>query len=416
MNRDNATPGPTVSERQASRRTTPAQASAPEAEKVFIGDREYQAAFGEDLARTLDVDTWATGIDWEGAVARLRGEIEAAVQREDSLREIVRREVLPKIGKADGAPSEAGVYLARPDELAKVHEGLLFPGQVEAIDGTSVSHDTIPLGITQIGVAVVSYGGTSATFAQRVYRKEIAGRGSDPFKAALEVIDRRQERSGVDTNDHLSELARRGIMTYAERKILLDKATAPWRIGHGSPTPYELLTGSGDMRLLDASIDVLRRLILDYKRFVFIPSAPGERGLLTIGNALSAGEYVVINTLEHVIERIVEGGHYAADYKDKAMQFVRECGPHVMYGLYCASEHAPPYMFYGHREHIHMAARIAIADSILRPARGFPMLIDVADVTCKSAFGAAGFLGLIHDAYAQAGAPMRYFGERETRR
>jgi len=205
-------------------------------------------------------------------------------------------------------------------------------------------------------------------------------------------------------------------MTYAERKILLDKATAPWRIGHGAPAPYELLTGSGNMHLLEASLDVLRRMILGYKRFVFIPSAPGERGLLTIGNALLPGEYVVINTIESVIERIVERGHYAARHKESAIQFVRDCGPHVMYGLYCASEHSPPYMFYGHREHIHMAARIAIADSILRPARGFPMLIDVADVTCKSTFGAAGFLGLIHDAYAQAGIPMRYFGERETRR
>src|SRR5437870_11064347 len=97
----------------------------------LVGDAEYEHAFNEKLARTLDVDTWATGIDWEGAVARLRSEIAAAVHREESLREIVRREVLPKIGKAPGAPDEAGVYLARADEIAKVHEGLLFPGQVE---------------------------------------------------------------------------------------------------------------------------------------------------------------------------------------------------------------------------------------------------------------------------------------------
>ena len=54
-----------------------------------------------------------------------------------------------------------------------------------------------------------------------MYRKEVAGRTSDPFRAALEVIDRRDARSGVDQKDGLSELARRGIMTYAERKILL---------------------------------------------------------------------------------------------------------------------------------------------------------------------------------------------------
>jgi hypothetical protein len=405
---------PIVTERQAARAISAVREA--DVQDLFVGDREYAEAFGEDLARTLDVDTWATGVDWEGAIARLRNEIEAAVHREESLRETVRREVLPRIGKSAASPAEAGLYLVNPDELSKVHEGLLFPGQVEAIDGTSVSHDTLPLGITQIGIAVVSYGGTSATFSQRVYRKEIAGRSSDPFKAALEVIDRRDARAGVDQADGLSELARRGIMTFAERKILQDKASALWRIGHGAPAPYELLTGSGNMRLLEASLDVLRRMILHRKRFVFIPSAPAERGLLTIGNALSAGEYVVINTIEHAIARIVEGGHYAARYKDKAMQFVRECGPHVMYGLYSASEHAPPYMFYAHREDIHLAARIAIADSILRPARGFPMLIDVADVTCRSTFGAAGFYGIIHDAYAQAGAPMRYFGERETRR
>lgn len=385
-------------------------------EQRRVGDEEYAAAFGEGLRQTIDVDTWAPGIDWEGAVSRLREEIQSAVGREEELRTTVRNDILPRIQKASGAPPEAGVYCATAAELAEVHEGLLFPGDVEAIDGTQASHDTIPLGVTQIGVAVVSYGGTSATFAQRVYRKEIAARASDPFKAALEVIDKRDARSGIDQKDRISELQRRGIMAYAERKILLDKANARWRFGHGSPAPYELLTGSGSMTLLEASLDVLRRMIMEFKRFVFVPSAPGERGLLTIGNALYPGEYVIINTIESVSERIVDRGHYDRVYKDMAMRFVRECGPHVLVGLYCASEHSPPYMFYAHREHVHVAARIAIADSILRPARGFPMLIDVADVTCRSAFGSAGFFGLIYDAYTQAGVPMKYFSERETRR
>lgn len=407
-------PPPTVNERQREQ-TTEQQAASADAQDQFVDDKEYQEAFGEDLAKTLDVDTWATGIDWEGAVARLKSEITAALGREESLRATVRKEILPRLGKRAGAPEVAGVYRTTPAEIEKVHEGLLFPGRVEAIDGTSVSHDTLPLGITQIGIAVVSYGGTSATFAQRVYRKEIAGRAADAFKAALEIIDKRDSRSGVGQKDGLSELGRRGIMTYAERKILVDKSTAEWRIGHGHPAPYELLTGSGSKQLLAASLEMLARLV-EFKRFVFVPSAPGERGLLTIGNALAPGEYAVINTIEGPMERVVENGHYSAKDKDKAMAFVKAYGPHVVYGLYSASEHSPPYLFYAHREQVHLAARIAIADSVLRPARGFPMLIDVADVTCTSAFGAAGFLGLIHDAYAQAGGSMKYFGERETRR
>jgi hypothetical protein len=406
----------TVTERAQAQPVAPAL-DDPELE-TLVGDQEYEASFGEDLERTLDVDTWATGLDWEGAIARLKTEIRSAVEREEALRRIVRDELLPRIGKAPGAPAEAGVYRATPEEIAKVHEGLLFPGRVEAVDGTSASHETLPLGITQIGVAVVSYGGLSATFAQRVFRKEIAGKAADPMKAAFQIIDRRDGRSGVGQSDGMSELARRGIMTYAERKILIDKANAEWRLGHGAPVPYELLTGSGSMRLLEASLEVLGRVI-KHERFVFVPSAPSERGLLTLGNALGAGEYAVIGTIERRIAAVVENGHYATkrqDYKGEALKFVRQYGPQVLYGLYCASEQSPPYLFYGHRKHIHLAARIAIADSILRPARGFPMLIDVADSTCKSAFGSAGFVGLIHDAYSQAGVPLKYFGERDTRR
>ncbi|HYS04304.1 MAG TPA: hypothetical protein VEW47_03845 [Candidatus Dormibacteraeota bacterium] len=406
----------TIGERAQARPVAPALDD--EELEELLGDQEYETAFGEDLERTLDVDTWATGLDWEGAVARLKTEIRSAVEREDALRRLVRDELLPRIGQAANAPPEAGVYRTTAEEIAKVHEGLLFPGRVEAVDGTSATHETLPLGITQIGVAIVSYGGVSATFAQRVFRKEIAGKAADPVKTAMEIIDRRDGRAGVGQPDGMSELARRGIMTYAERKILIDKASAEWRLGHGAPIPYELLTGSGSMRLLQASLAVVARLI-EHERFVFVPSAPGERGLLTLGNALAAGEFAILGTIERRIEAVVERGHYATkkhDYKGEAMRFVRQYGPEVLYGLYCASEQSPPYLFYAHRKHIHMAARIAIADSILRPARGFPMLIDVADATCKSAFGAAGFVGLIHDAYSQAGVPLKYFGERDTRR
>src|SRR5688572_4679611 len=76
----------------------------------LVGDQEYATAFGEDLERTLDVDSWATGLDWEGAVARLKIEIRSAVAREEELRRLIRSELLPRIGNVPGAPPEAGVY------------------------------------------------------------------------------------------------------------------------------------------------------------------------------------------------------------------------------------------------------------------------------------------------------------------
>lgn len=392
----------------------PAAAAPDHDERKLIGDEEYRDAFSEDLRRTLDVDTWATGPDWAGAVARLKSEVHAAVAREDERRRLVRELILPMVGARTDAPPEAGVYRTTPGELTKIHEGLLFSGCVEAVNGITASHDTMPLGITQIGVAIASYGGTSATFAQRIFRKEIAEKAVDPLQDAMEIIVSRHPRPGAGQPDRMTDLVRRGIMTYAERKILIDKAHAGWRLGYRAPFPYELLTGSGSMRFLEASLDVLGRIV-DYERFVFVSSEPRERGFLTLGNALTAGEYVIINTIKDRIDPVVRRAHYATSQAAKARAFADRYGPEVLFGLYCASEQSPPRLFYAHRKHVHVAARIAIADSILRPAVGFPMLLDVADATCRSAFGATALLGLIHSAYSQAGAPLRYFGERDTR-
>ncbi len=93
-----------------------------------------------------------------------------------------------------------------------------------------------------------------------------------------------------------------------------------------------------------------------------------------------------------------------------------EVGPQIVIGLYHASRAAPPYMFYAHRDHVHEAALIVMADSVLQEHRGFPMLIDLADTVCRTTFGADSFNAAVQQAYVEAGAPFRYLGERETRR
>jgi hypothetical protein len=388
----------------------------PPNDDSLIGDDEFQTAFGEALSTTLDVETWDRGFDLEGLMERFRREIASAVNKEERLRTIIRNELLPRLAGRPRAPSEAGVYRVLPEQLTTIHENLLFPGQVEAVNGISVAHDSLPIGITQIGIAVVGYGGTSGTFSQRLFRKEMSSRNEDTLKEALAYIEMRQNRSGMGRRDGLSRLVRRGIRTYAERAILVDKARAEWRIGQGNPCAHELLSGSGCRSLLEASLGVLRRLIQDHKKFVFVPSTLEERGILTIGYALDAGEYAIINTLERYGEQLVAGWHYEDRGKRMALAFVRECCPDVLMGLFRTSNHSPPRIFHAHREHVHLAARVAMADSILRPERGFPLLLDVASTSCRGAFGAEGFLGLVHDAYAQAGANLQYFTEHELRR
>jgi hypothetical protein len=314
------------------------------------------------------------------------------------------------------------VYQATVENIERVHRGLLFNGNVEACDGTSVPLDTLPVTIIQIGVCLVSYQGDQGSWVHRLYRRDLRVSGLDPVEEAFQMLDRRQRRAAFDESsrrDKLSDLGRRAIMAFAERAVLLHKSRALWRLGHGSPAPYELLTGSGMRDLLERSLDLLDDLVLGHKRFVFVPSAPAERMLLTLGNALLPLEYAIIDHLSRWLERIVDLGHYRGDWAallPRVREFVQEAGSKVVVGAYRASRIAPAQLFYAHVEYAHDAALIAIADGALQEHRGFPMLIELADTLNRTMFGAESFNAAVRLAYTDAGEPFRYTTERRTRR
>src|SRR5437762_5674498 len=248
-----------------------------------VDEAEFLAAYGESLTQTLDLDTWERGEDLTKKFERLDREVAEALQQEDAIRKQVREIVFPQILNRPNAPQEAGIFRVTTAQLKSTQVNILFNGAVDACDGTCAVHDTLPLSIAQIGVCLVSYAGEQGAWVQRLFRRDLRVRGMDPVQEALSVLEKREARSGndqPDKRDRLTELGRRGIMTYAERAVLLRKSNAPWRMGHGNPAPYELLTGSGSMELLRAGFDVLSELLLQHKRFVFILSAPGERVLL----------------------------------------------------------------------------------------------------------------------------------------
>jgi hypothetical protein len=387
-----------------------------------VSGHDFEQAYSEPLERTLNLDTWHAGADLMQLYDRLEREVADAVRQESRIHAQIREIVFPHLRTRPGAPEGAGVYAATMTEIERVHRQLLFNGGVEACDGTVVAHDTLPVTITQIGVCLVSYHAEQGCWVHRLFRRDLRAAGSNPVDETMDLLDRRRQRGAQDVpsmRDRLSDLARRGIMAYAERAVLLDRSDAVWRMGHGSPTPYELVTGSGMIELLRAGLDVMRRLVLDHRRFVYVPSATSARELLTIGNALHPLEYAIVGTNEDTLSRIAEQGHYRGEgwgeEVDAVKKFVKECGPKVVVGMYRASTLAPAQMFYAHADHAHEAALIAIADSALQEHRGFPMLIDLADGLCSATFGADWFAASTRLAYAHAGEPFRYMAERKTR-
>jgi hypothetical protein len=421
-----------------SRDTTATSGTLPiapqQADLIEITADDFRESFGEDLQQTLDVNTWQPG-DLGEEYSRIEREVREAVELEDELQRRIRAEVFPLLRTRPQAPKEAGVYGPIDVPIIKeIHRGLLFNGGVEACDGTHQVHDTLPLTIHQIGVSLVSYRGDQGTWCQRLFRRDLRVRGSDPVHELTEILGRRDRRGGLNQpsrRDSMSEMARRAIMAYAERAILLEKSTATWRLGHGSPAPWELMTGAGSLDLMIEAVKVLRRLIEDHGRFIYVASEPSERMLLTIGQALRPTEYAIVKSLDESLESMVKGGHYRVDRSKikvdtfwdgqdlSAMEWIRRfkdrVAPNVVVGLYRATNVAPAQVFYAHAEHAHLAAHIAIADSILQEHRGFPLLIDLADNVCTSVFGGSSLSGPLATAYADAGAPWRYQSERRTR-
>lgn len=379
---------------------------------------ELERAFGEPVERMLDVASWSTDADLGSLYRRLDVEIAEAVRLEEQVLPRVRAYVLPLLRSRESAPRGAGVYQVESAQVERVHRGLLFTGAVEACAGSGESYDTLPVTVSQLGVGLVSYRGDQGTWMQRLFRRDLRLSGDDPAEEAYSLLTARSRRDALDqesTRDALTNLSRRGLMTYAERLILTERSQAVWRMGQGQPAPFELLTGSGSMELLRAALDVLRRLILDHQTFVFVPRAPADRRLLTIGQALRPLEFAIVDSMETPWSRIVDSGHhYTGAYHDVVSAFVDEVGPQVIEGVYRASAVAPAQTFYAHIDHATEAALVAIADSTLQEHRGFPMLLDLAAALCRASVGAEAFSAAVQSAYAAAGEPARFLAERHT--
>jgi hypothetical protein len=399
--------------------TDQAVTPVPSVDEPEISPTRYRQMTGEDLKSTLDISTWDTGVRALQAFERLEREVEQAERYSNEIRQAVRKHVFELLPNVLGAPREAGVYRANLDDLRSAQKNVLFNGLVEACDGNSHIFYTVPIQIIQIAVAAITYHGEESTWANRIFRRDIPLKGgADILQETIDLLSRRAEKEHRGGRRVVTDMMRRAVMTYMERIVLADRAQAPWRMGHGNPLAYELLTGSGQVELIGYSVDVLRRLVLEHKKFVFVPSESNAEHLLTIGDALHPLEYAIVNTAVTDLEKLMGGG-FRGEWKgvltNTLEPFCVEAGPVVLTGVFRASAMAPAQMFYAHRDYIHEAALIAMADSVMQEHRGRPMLLDMADGLCKTYFGAETLSMPAQSAFAQSGEPYRYLDERVTR-
>ncbi|HEX2914058.1 MAG TPA: hypothetical protein VH186_24860 [Chloroflexia bacterium] len=377
------------------------------------------AHLGEPIEQVLDFDTWEQGNDLASTYARIEQEVRQAVGQEERVAEEVRQRILPMIRQRPGAPPGAGLYAVTLDQLKWAHSYLLFNGLTMAADGTVATHETLLMTMAQIGVCTVSYAGDQSEFRKQLFRRDMRLEEADPVEEMASVLEQRRERAALgyeDTSDELNQLLRRGLMEYAERGFLLREGKGHWLMGHGSPVPKEMLVGTSTLQLVEASLTLLRELILGHRKFVYVPSSPRDLVAITLGNALSPLQFMIVDTLYDQLEGWIRNARYPQSMGRKVRAFVEEVGPQVVRGVYRAASGSPPYVFYAHADHAQEAALIALADSVLQEYRGFPMLLSIADNLCRASFEPASFQNLVQQSYAAAGQPFRYLTERETRR
>jgi hypothetical protein len=396
-----------------------------------ITAEEFLESFGEDIRQTLNVENWRVGSDLSQEYSRIEKEVRQAVEKESVLQKRIRAEVFPRL-KSPHAPKNAGKHEADLNLIEKIHREFLFHGGLEACDGALQVHDTLPLTIYQIGVTLVSYQGNQGTWCQRLFRKDLQQNYPSPVEEALAILERRAERGGAAAGhaggDGPGELAHKAILDYAERAILLRRSQACWRLGHGNPITYELLTGGGNLELMVEATKVLRELVEGHEKFVFVAQEPRDRMLLTIASALHPMEFAIVGTLDERLQHWLHQNRFKADASKKVRwdgelispaewipRVIQRVASQIVVGLFKATPVAPAHTFYAHIDHADYAAHMVLADSVLQEHKGSPLLTDIAHNVCDSVFGNS-LDALAASAYAAAGAPWQYLHGRSNRR
>jgi hypothetical protein len=380
-----------------------------------ISADSFEEQFDENILQTLDVTRWRLGNDLGQEYARIEREVREAELVETEREKQIREEVLPQLG----------LHKTTADNVASVHRGLLFNGGVEACDGAIEIHETLPLTIYQIGVSLVSYRGDQGTWGQRLFRRDLRQKGID-VEEMIEFLERRARRDSsprMPGQDNLGELVQKTILEYAERAILLRRSEAPWRLGHGNPITYELLTGGGNLELMVEATTVLRELVEVHQKFVFLAGEPREALFRTIGQALRPMEYAIICTLDERLDSWLRQERFKIGVSRRLMwdnesitpaewvqRVIHEVSSKIVVGLFRPTILAPAQTFYAHVDHSDVAAHIALADSVLKE-QGTSMLLEMAHRVCASVFGDS-LEALAEAAYVSAGAHNRFLGGR----
>lgn len=380
-------------------------------EDRLVTSAEIEDALGRTIEAALDFTNWDAG----GGLKSLHDyqqKLATAIDEDRQFLEDVRQHVLRALRSFPNAPECAGVYQVKESDLKVARRKVLLSGNLTAVRGASVSHDSLAASLVSVGISLTRYDGQLRSWRTIFLRRDCDIRSGDRVEQIRSILDSRAKRStigpGAAGGDSLSRLMRRALQSAAERKALLEKTDADWRMGYGVPTPYELLTGSGSMEMIDAVLPIFESLFLANKRWVFIPDSMSSLALGTLAAALEPGQLAVFVKAKPTLEAIIERGHYESSARRQVEAFTKRAGDAIVIGGFRATQFAPAQVFFAHGDYAIHAGVVAMADAALQPHQGFPLLLELAGASAKVGLGIDAFKAMVESTYARADAANHY--------
>jgi len=372
---------------------------------------EIELALKRTIKSVLDFTNWEQGGSLTG-LRKVQEYLAISIQDHKRVLRSIRKELLPELASLPNAPAGAGVYRARDEDLRIARRSVLLSGKMTAVRGASIGHNSLAASLISVGVSTTRYDGEIRSWRTFFMRHDCDIRTTNPLEEIRTILDQKARRStvgpGARGQDTITRLMRRAFQSAAERKCLLERGGPGWRMGYGVPAPYDLLTGSGSMGLIDAVLPVLEDLLLTERRWVFIPDSLSSLAFTQLAGALQPGELAIIQKAKPTFDAIVDSGHYDSASRAKIKKFVNRAGEAIVIGGFRATPYAPPQLFFAHAEHAVHAGLVAMADAEFQPHRGFPLLLELAGMSCSTSLGIEAFQATVESTYASAGAGGLY--------
>ncbi len=392
---------------------------------VFADAPDELPAVDEIFSDTVDFDYIVDQNNWHNPgdyyrtmPTKTRNVVHKVVESDGRLRQELRDDYFPDLVR-EGTLLD---WKCSDDAyLETIKQKMLFTGQVIAADGTLAKYESLSLVGAQIAVSKVSYrGNTGQIVSDLVYwGKEV------PNNPNIHDIIEAVRSRGKSLPQKLPNLFLYALMIYKERQILLDSSPDHFKLIQGPVFPHEMLSGSGRAHTMVTCLELLGKLIENGNYACIVSNTSAYRDLKMLGLALEPGEYIVVRTGSDLLEEYLLTAHYTdtliAKYGNRSQktvfrEFQKRYGDKVLQGVLRAHPLSPPYIFYCNADRLDEAAHILLADASNTGARGFPLLIDLADQYCSGAFRASEYTNFMNAEFSYAaGGSGAYMSERTTR-